>query len=61
MLMEVLPKYGASAKSFLPKLKEMNIKGRFEKPWNNMIASIENADDSVKSISFDEAKRTGKK
>ncbi len=59
MLMEVLPKYGASAKPFLPKLKEMKMSGRFEKPWNNMIASIENADGAAESISFEEAKAIG--
>lgn len=55
MLMTVLPKYGAHAKPLLPKLKEMNIGGRFEKPWQAMIKSIEEAPDSGEMLSFDEA------
>ncbi|MFU8892909.1 MAG: DUF6288 domain-containing protein [Luteolibacter sp.] len=60
MLMDVLPKYGAAAQPYLPKLREMNIKGRFEKPWNTMIKSIENAAaDESKSITFEEAMKQG--
>ncbi len=59
MLMDVLPKYGAAARPYLPKLHEMNIKGRFEKPWNSMIQAIENAPPAdKKSMSFDEAMKT---
>jgi hypothetical protein len=56
MLMAVLPKYGANAKPVLPKLKAMNIQGRFEKPWNAMIQSIESAEGNPKMISFEDAK-----
>ncbi len=61
MLMAVLPKYGAHAQPVLPKLKGMNIKGRFEKPWNNMIKSIESAGKSGELISVEQAIKLGKK
>ena len=61
MLMAVLPKYGASAKPVLPKLKAMKITGRFEKPWNDMIKSIETSEGNGKMISLEEAKRAGMK
>jgi hypothetical protein len=43
MLMEVLPKYGAAAKAYLPTLKERNPTGSLAKPWAAMIQSIESA------------------
>ena len=59
MLMEVLPKYGAAAKPALPKLKAMNIGGRFEKGWQDMIATIENAPEPVEAIRFEDAMKAG--
>ncbi len=59
MLTEVMPKYGASAKPYLPKLKAVKAGGKFEKPWNEMLKSIENADEATKMLSFDEAMRAG--
>jgi hypothetical protein len=61
MLMEVLPKYGAAAKPALPKLKEMKIGGRFEKPWRQMLDSIESADGPVETIRFEDAMKAGSK
>lgn len=62
MLMDVLPKYGASAQPHIPQLKEMNVKGRFETQWNNMIQSIESAKPTqTKSLTFDEAMAAGAK
>ncbi len=46
MLMQVLPKYGAAAKPYLPRLREMGVKGRFEKKWNEMLKAIEDAQGS---------------
>ncbi|MFZ9935860.1 MAG: DUF6288 domain-containing protein [Luteolibacter sp.] len=59
MLMEVLPKYGAAAKPALPKLKAMNIDGRFEKGWQDMIAAIENATEPTETIRFQDAMKAG--
>jgi hypothetical protein len=60
MLMAVLPKYGANAQAVLPKLKEMDIKGRFEKPWNNMIKSIESAEKNGELMTVQDAIHLGK-
>jgi len=54
MLMEVLPKYGAAAKPYLPRLREMNTEGRFAKPWAAMIKAIESAEDDGKLIELDQ-------
>ncbi len=44
LLMDVLPKYGATAKPYLAKLREMHPgQGRFASPWDRMIEQIENA------------------
>lgn len=60
LLMDVLPKYGAAAQPYLPKLREMNVKGRFEKPWNRMLESIENAPpENGKSLTFEDAMKLG--
>ena len=59
MLMEVLPKYGAAAKPALPKLKAMNIGGRFETGWQGMIAAIEGATEPVETIRFEDAMKAG--
>jgi hypothetical protein len=55
MLMAVLPKYGAAAKPYLPKLREMAPGGRFDKPWKEMLKSIEEAEGPARTISFEEA------
>jgi hypothetical protein len=55
MLTAVLPKYGANAKPLLPKLKAMNVGGRFEKSWNDMLKSIEEAPPEAKMITLEEA------
>jgi hypothetical protein len=56
MLMEVLPKYGAAAKPYLPRLREMNAEGRFAKPWAAMIQSIESATDDGELIPLNSLK-----
>jgi hypothetical protein len=61
MIMAVLPKYGAHAQPVLPKLKAMNVKGRFEKPWNAMIKSIETAKKTSELMTVEEAIKAGKK
>jgi hypothetical protein len=61
MLMAVLPKYGAHAQPVLPKLKAMNVKGRFEKPWNAMIKSIETAKKTSELMTVEQAIKAGKK
>ncbi len=61
MLMNVLPKYGAAAKPYLPKLREMDPGGRFEKQWAEMLKAIEEAEGPARTISFEEAKRAGRK
>jgi hypothetical protein len=55
LLMAVLPKYGAAAKPYLPKLREMAPGGRFDKPWKEMIKAIEEAEGPAKTITFEEA------
>jgi len=61
LIMNVLPKYGACAKPALPRLREMKPGGKFERPWNKMIESIENAQGPTKAISFEQAKNAGLK
>lgn len=60
MIMAIMPKYGANAKSVLPQLKAVS-PGKFEKNWKKMIASIEEAKETMPMISFEEAKRAGRK
>ncbi len=57
MIMDVLPKYGAAAKPWLPKLREMHPKtGRFARPWDQMIEAIETAPPSDRaSLTFEQA------
>ena len=55
MLMDVLPKYGAAAKPYLPKIREINA-GKFANQWQAMIKKIENIPAAEnKTITFDEA------
>jgi len=56
MLMQVLPKYGAAAKPYLPRLKGQNTTGRFAKPWADMIQAIESSTDDGKLIPIDSLK-----
>jgi hypothetical protein len=58
MLMAVLPKYGASAKPFLPKIKSTQA-GKFQKQWDAMIRQIEASEGARKMISIEEARRAG--
>jgi hypothetical protein len=60
LLLSVLPKYGANAQYALPKIKAVNA-GKFKKQWDDMIKSIEAATGTTKMISFEEARRAGKK
>lgn len=60
LLMAVLPKYGAAAKPYLPRLRGMADGGRFDKEWNAMIKTIEEADGPAKATSFEEAMKAGK-
>lgn len=59
MLMAVLPKYGASAKPFLPKIKATGA-GKFQKQWDAMVKQIEASEGARKMISIEEAKRAGR-
>lgn len=63
LLMDVLPKYGAAAQPYLPKLKEIAPgPGRFARPWDNMMKAIENAPrENGKNITFEEAMKLGVK
>lgn len=56
MIMDVLPKYGADAKPWLPKLREMHPgPGRFARPWDRMIEAIESAPPSEREpLTFEE-------
>jgi hypothetical protein len=55
MLMDVLPKYGAAAKPYLPKIREVNA-GKFARQWQSMIEKIEKIPSAEnKTISFEEA------
>jgi hypothetical protein len=55
MLMDVLPKYGASAKAHLPKIREINA-GKFAKQWAALIEKIESTPTSEnKTITFEDA------
>jgi hypothetical protein len=59
MLMDVLPKYGAAAKPYLPKIREINA-GKFTAPWQAMIQKIEAIPAAEnKTITFDEAMKAG--
>ncbi len=61
MMMAVLPKYGASAKYALPKIKAVNA-GKFTKPWNAMVKKIESSTGTDKKmISLEDAKKAGLK
>jgi len=62
LVLDVLPKYGAAAKPYLPKLREMHPgPGRFAGPWDRMIESIENAPAAeTKNITFEQAMKAGK-
>ena len=60
LLMAVLPKYGSHANPHLPRLKEMAPGGRFEKPWAEMIKSIEKAGPPEPMLSLEEAIKAGK-
>lgn len=59
LLNQVVPKYGAGAKYFLPRLKEMNLSGVHQGGLNAMIESIEKAEGSTEVITFDQAKQAG--
>ena len=61
MLMDVMPKYGAAAQPYLPKLREMHPgQGRFARPWDRMIEQIENAPPrDTPSLTFEEAIKLG--
>ncbi|MHC4503742.1 MAG: DUF6288 domain-containing protein [Planctomycetota bacterium] len=66
MVMSVLPKYGANAKSALEKLKAdprlKNIeKGRFGGAWKAMVKAIEEDRDPPELMTLEEAKRYGLK
>ncbi|MHC4505102.1 MAG: HEAT repeat domain-containing protein, partial [Planctomycetota bacterium] len=66
MVMSVLPKYGANAKSALEKLRAdprlKNIeKGRFGGAWKAMVKAIEEDRDPPELMTFEEAKRYGLK
>ena len=37
--MDVLPKYGAAAKDYMPEIREVNA-GKFTKQWGAMIKNI---------------------
>ena len=55
MLMAVLPKYGANAKAWLPKIKAVKA-GKFQKQWDAMIRKIESSNETTRMIGFEEAK-----
>jgi hypothetical protein len=57
MLMNVLPRYGSTAKEYYPKFKYLIKDGRFKKGWDNMIKKIESDTKPRKMISFEEAKQ----
>lgn len=65
MLMAVLPKYGANARSALEKLQAdpmfQNIeKGRFGGIWKAMVKTIETAEDTPPLIPLEEARKAGR-
>lgn len=61
MMMAVLPKYGASAKYALAKIKAVKA-GKFQKSWDAMIKRIESSTGTDKKmIGFEEAKKAGLK
>ena len=66
MIMSVLPKYGANAKTALKQLKAdprfNNIeKGKFGGQWKAMMEAIESSVDNRELIAFEEAVAAGKK
>jgi hypothetical protein len=59
LLMDVLPKYGAAAKPYLPKIKAVNA-GKFAAQWEKMVRQIEALPDSEnKTMTFGEAMKGG--
>ena len=59
MLMDVLPRYGAAAKPYLPQLRAMKA-GRLTKRWEEMLQKIEAAPPSNgQSITFEQAMKAG--
>jgi len=57
MLTVVLAKYGANAKPYYPKFKDLIKSGRFKKGWDGMIKKIESDKKPRKMMSFEEAKQ----
>jgi len=66
MVAAVLPKYGGNAKEALeklqadPRLKNVE-QSKFRGPWTRMVKTIEEDEDPRELITFEEAKRAGKK
>lgn len=59
LLMDVLPKYGAAAKPYLPQIKAVNA-GKFTKQWQEMVRKIEALPDADnKTMTFEEAMKGG--
>lgn len=55
MFMHVVPKFGAAAKPYLAKLKEMHPgSGRFKEGWDTMIETIESAEGSEEMMRLEE-------
>lgn len=55
MFTHAVPEYGAAAKALLPKLRELHPgPGRFEKPWNEMLQTIESAGGPTDLVPFSE-------
>lgn len=59
LLNQVVPKYGAGAKYFLPRLKEMNLSGTHKGGLDSFIDDIEKTEGSTEVITFDQAKQAG--
>jgi len=59
MLLNVFPKYGASSKKVLPKIKAIKA-GKFQKQWDTMVRNIESLNEIREMISFEEAVNYGK-
>ena len=57
MLMNVLPRYGSTAKEYYPKFKDLVKDGKFKRRWDNMIKKIESDTKPRKMMSFEEAKQ----
>ena len=58
MLLEVLPKYGANAQAYLPKIKALAA-GKFQPQWDAMIRAIETSTNRDTLMTFEEANRPG--